>query len=163
VRARKRSPSQFSANASAPEPVCARPAHRSDMDFMFGFFKRMHKEQLAVTDLHFSSHTTFRKYVDELCSQENSGWTRVVIPVEVEGFRHLKARAPGRVYLPPARLRACPPPLLWPTRLRPLPHLPPRRSILCSSCTATPCACSASVHQAVCADGEVLLAVGLHT
>jgi len=67
-------------------------ACRSDMTFMFQFFKKLHKEQLSVTDLHFSSHTTFRAYVEKLCSEENSGWTRVTIPVEVEGFRHLQAR-----------------------------------------------------------------------
>ena len=58
----------------------ANAVRRSDMDFMFGFFKRLHQQQLSVTDLHFSSHATFRKYVDGLCSQENSGWKRVDIP-----------------------------------------------------------------------------------
>lgn len=60
------------------------------MDFMLKFFTRMQKEELSVTDLQFSSHTTFRKYVDDLCSKENSGWQRIMIPVEVEGFPHLK-------------------------------------------------------------------------
>jgi hypothetical protein len=62
------------------------------MDFMFRFFKRLQAEQLSVTDLHFHSHTTFRTYVDKLCSAEDSGWTRVTIPVDVEGFGHLKVR-----------------------------------------------------------------------
>ena len=67
-------------------------SRRSDMDFMFQFMKKMSKEQLSVSDLHFSSHTTFRKYVDKLCGQENSGWIEVKLPVAVEGFPHLKAR-----------------------------------------------------------------------
>lgn len=62
------------------------------MDFMFDFFRRMSANQLSVADLNYSSSSTFRKYVDELCSRENSGWKKVVIPVEVEGFRHLKVR-----------------------------------------------------------------------
>lgn len=62
------------------------------MDFMFQYFKKLSKAQLSITDLRFSSHTTFRAYVDKLCSAENSGWTRQEIEVHVEGFPELKAR-----------------------------------------------------------------------
>lgn len=75
-----------------------RTVRRSDMDFMFNFFTRMSANQLSVADLNYSSSSTFRTYVDDLCSRENSGWKKVVIPVEVEGFRHLKVRRTCRCF-----------------------------------------------------------------
>jgi hypothetical protein len=59
------------------------------MDFMFGFFTRLAKDEIRMDELDFCSHKTFRAYVDKLCGQAGSGWRRVKLPVEVPGFPHL--------------------------------------------------------------------------
>ena len=65
---------------------------RSDMDFMFSFFTRLAGDALSMSDLDFCSQSTFRTYVDKMCSHADSGWRRVSLPVKVEGFPHLQAR-----------------------------------------------------------------------
>ena len=111
---------------------------RSDMDFMFQFMKKMSREQLSVADLHFSSHTTFRKYADKLCGQENSGWIEVKLPVVVEGFPHLKARRRCLQRLAETA------PAAWPGINRLTGPTTARRSTLSRSCTATRSACCGS-------------------
>ena len=64
-------------------------------------FTRLAKDDLAINDLDYCSHKTFRKYVDELCSRADSGWTRVTIPVKVVGFPKLEARGCAAAATPP--------------------------------------------------------------
>ena len=71
---------------------CTR-GRRSDIDFMFQFFRKLAAEGLQVTDLRFSSQSTFRAYVDGLCGQAGSGWQSVSLDVNIEGFPELVVRS----------------------------------------------------------------------
>ena len=76
---------------------------------MFSFFGRLANENLHVTDLQFSTPDAFRSFADKLCSRADSGWQRVKLPVEVEGFPNLKARSVGGPPSFPERLHQQPP------------------------------------------------------
>lgn len=77
---------------------------------MFGFFRKLAAEGLQVTDLRFSSHSTFRAYVDGLCSHAGSGWKRVSLAVEVPGYPELEVlplSIPTRTSTEPGVISGC--------------------------------------------------------